>query len=51
MRVKPPSAQGRAPRVSGGLASWLEIKCHGRDVIYTWEQEANVLEKKECWRW
>lgn len=24
MRVKPPSAQGRAPRVSGGLASWLE---------------------------
>lgn len=29
MRVKPPSAQGRAPRVSGGLASWLE-KRHRR---------------------
>ena len=21
-----------------------EIKCHGRDVIYTWEQEANILD-------
>ena len=38
---------GRPP----GWKEAQEIKCHGRDVIYTWEQEANVLEKKECWRW